>query len=78
MLRASLSRVSRAAAIQRAAGDVARSEAGGKMPGRGRKQPLARLPVPGLSAFRFPTRLLAKAVQATVHFLQAWRFVKNY
>lgn len=47
------------------------------MPGRGRKRPLARLPVPGLSAFRFPTRLLAKAVQATVHFFTSLEVCKK-
>lgn len=77
-LRASVSQGSRAAFIWRLQGtwpslaleERCRAEAG--------SGPWPRPPVPGLSAFRFPTRLLAKGVQATVRFFTSLEVCKNY
>lgn len=78
MLRASLSHVSGAAFIWTATGAVPGLKPEERCPRETGSGFWPRSPVPGLSAFRFPTRLLAKVAQATVHFFTSLEVCKNY
>lgn len=50
----------------------------GKIPSTGRRWPLAKITGARPQCLRFPTRLPAKVVQATVHFFTRLEVCKNY